>query len=320
MPADLQWTLSYATETSVSSWLTSLPVEEHGFALHKEAFAYIMGGILPSLCAHSKNFTVELVQPVVFRQSGIMSCIRSLPLSCQSYAMLSSKLLGRLFHLLWLMLKMVHICMLLHMVCGGIAIRRCSWMLRSLEVPQTEEEGAEEIWRACLWSGDGITPLIFSTFGGMFTICRLASLLTDKKDVNNSVILSWLYCCILCHWVLVRSSVIKYFRGCPANLQALHLAISEGQLTDRLFRDQLQLSSTLRSSGRGAGCPVNCNQDLFSKSFNTYSWFSNCFSNRLYFSYPLIFQCAPSTTLFLDLRHCENKLTQVMMNFKTFFQ
>ena len=59
MPANLQPILSYATETSASSWFTALPVKEHGFALHKRAFAYVMGGIPPSVCARSKNFTVE---------------------------------------------------------------------------------------------------------------------------------------------------------------------------------------------------------------------------------------------------------------------
>ena len=50
----------YATEASASSWLTVLLVEEHGLALHKGVlFAYIKGGILPFVCAHSKNFTVE---------------------------------------------------------------------------------------------------------------------------------------------------------------------------------------------------------------------------------------------------------------------
>ena len=43
------------------------------------------------------------------------------------------------------------------------------------------------------------TPLVFSTFGGMSTICniffkRLASLLADKKDVFYSVVMSWLRC------------------------------------------------------------------------------------------------------------------------------
>ena len=39
------------------------------------------------------------------------------------------------------------------------------------------------------------TPLVFSTFGGMSTICdRLISLLADKKDITYSVVMSW-FCC-----------------------------------------------------------------------------------------------------------------------------
>ena len=37
LPAELQRILSYATETGASSWLTVLPMQEHGFALHKGA-------------------------------------------------------------------------------------------------------------------------------------------------------------------------------------------------------------------------------------------------------------------------------------------
>ena len=66
LPVDSQQILSYATETGASSGLTALPVEEHGFALHKRAFrdaiclcyGWHPSG-LPSLCACSKNFTVE---------------------------------------------------------------------------------------------------------------------------------------------------------------------------------------------------------------------------------------------------------------------
>ena len=66
LPAELQRILSYATETGASSWLTVLPIQEHGFALHKGAFrdaiCYDMGGTpsgLPPICACLKDFTVE---------------------------------------------------------------------------------------------------------------------------------------------------------------------------------------------------------------------------------------------------------------------
>jgi len=38
LPSDLKCMISLLSEKGASSWLSSLPVEEHGFALHKGAF------------------------------------------------------------------------------------------------------------------------------------------------------------------------------------------------------------------------------------------------------------------------------------------
>ena len=38
LPVDLQRILSLSSEKGASSWLSVLPMNEHGFALHKEAF------------------------------------------------------------------------------------------------------------------------------------------------------------------------------------------------------------------------------------------------------------------------------------------
>ena len=66
LPAELQRILSHATETGASSWLTVLPMQEHGFALHKGAFRDAIclryewhPSGLPPICAGSKDFTVE---------------------------------------------------------------------------------------------------------------------------------------------------------------------------------------------------------------------------------------------------------------------
>ena len=68
LPSDLQWILSYAVETVASSWLTALPIKEHGFALHKGAFRNALclhygwhPSGLPSTCVCSKDFTVDHV-------------------------------------------------------------------------------------------------------------------------------------------------------------------------------------------------------------------------------------------------------------------
>ena len=66
LPAELQQILSYATETDASSWLTVLPMQEHGFTLHKGAFRDVIclrygwhPSGLPPICTCSKDFTVE---------------------------------------------------------------------------------------------------------------------------------------------------------------------------------------------------------------------------------------------------------------------
>ena len=38
LPASLRRVVSLSSEKGVSSWLSVLPIEEHGFALHKGAF------------------------------------------------------------------------------------------------------------------------------------------------------------------------------------------------------------------------------------------------------------------------------------------
>jgi len=39
LPANLQWILTLSCKKGTSSWLSALPIEEHGFALHKGAFS-----------------------------------------------------------------------------------------------------------------------------------------------------------------------------------------------------------------------------------------------------------------------------------------
>ena len=51
LPPDLKRIISLSSEKGASSWLSSLPAEEHSFALHKGAFRdalYLRYGWLPS--------------------------------------------------------------------------------------------------------------------------------------------------------------------------------------------------------------------------------------------------------------------------------
>ena len=66
LPVQLQKAVDLAKEKGASTWLTALPLKEHGFSLHKAAFhdamALCYGWLpsnLPSKCDCSNNFTVE---------------------------------------------------------------------------------------------------------------------------------------------------------------------------------------------------------------------------------------------------------------------
>ena len=67
-PLDLQRAMDLAQEKGASSWLTSLPLEEFGFTLHKGAFKDTtalrygwLPSLIPSTCACGSNFSVEHV-------------------------------------------------------------------------------------------------------------------------------------------------------------------------------------------------------------------------------------------------------------------
>ena len=66
LPASLQYSMSLAQESGASSWLTTLPIEEFGFALHKGAFRDALAlrygwcpAKVPSHCACGQPFSVS---------------------------------------------------------------------------------------------------------------------------------------------------------------------------------------------------------------------------------------------------------------------
>ena len=159
---------------------------------------------------------LRIVQLMAFPRSNTMSFVTLLPLSYQRFAtvlvlsLTCSPLLERLFHLLQLLLKMVQDWMLLRMVFNPNASSYRGSSLSSLyhrlekEKRRKYEQRIRDVEMGCF------TPLVFSTFGGMSTICniffkRLASLLADKKDVFYSVVMSWLHCRV--NFSLLRSAI-----------------------------------------------------------------------------------------------------------------
>ena len=84
------------------------------------------------------------------------------------------------------------------------------------------------------------TPLIISTFGGISGATkvfykRLADLLSVKKSLDYSTVMLWLGCCL--SFSLLRSAIdclrgTRSRRGCLANHGALDLALAKGQVCD----------------------------------------------------------------------------------------
>ena len=97
LPVQQQKAVELAKEKGASTWLTTLPLKEHGFSLHKAAFHDAMAlrygwspSNLPSKCDCGNNFTVELhshVPKEVFPASGTMKFVISQPTSSQKYVM-----------------------------------------------------------------------------------------------------------------------------------------------------------------------------------------------------------------------------------------
>ncbi len=66
LPSSLNRAMALASEKGVSSWLTTLPIEEHGFTLHKGAFHDALAlrygwnpSQTPTNCACGKSFTID---------------------------------------------------------------------------------------------------------------------------------------------------------------------------------------------------------------------------------------------------------------------
>ena len=66
LPTQLQRAMTVSSEKGASSWLTTLPIDEHGFALHKGAFRDALclrcgwkPSQLPNQCICGKQFTIE---------------------------------------------------------------------------------------------------------------------------------------------------------------------------------------------------------------------------------------------------------------------
>ena len=66
LPNSMQRSLNLAADKGASTWLSTLPIEEHGFALHKSAFRVALclrygwqPALLPSHCVCGKKLSID---------------------------------------------------------------------------------------------------------------------------------------------------------------------------------------------------------------------------------------------------------------------
>jgi hypothetical protein len=239
---DLKYTLKLAQEKGSSSWLTVIPIKEHGFALHKGDFRDALAlryGWIPSRCLSDCScghaFSVE----------HALSCPKGgLPIICHNEIRdLSANLLSE--------------------VCQDVTIEPPLQPLQGEQFTYataiTENESRLDMAARGFWQGRGeralfdirifnpyaqsnkksslsstyrchekmkkraynqrvidvehatFTPVVFSITGGLGREAtqfykRLASLLSTKWEQPYSVTIGWLRCCL--NFSLLRSSIL----------------------------------------------------------------------------------------------------------------
>ena len=269
LPDDLRHIVQLSSEKGASTWLSVLPIEEHGFALHKGAFrdalclryGWLPSG-LPAKCVCGHGFTVDHAMNC---SSGGFSTLRHNELRDFTAAVLSE-------------------------VCHDVAVEPVLQPLsrESLRfaMANVEDEARLDVSVSGFWGGNhqktffdvrvfnamsssyrttavsslnrhferakqrmyeqcvrevkmsSFTPLVFSTFGGMggaatIIFWRLASLFAAHRDQPFSTVTVWFRCSI--SFSLLRSAVTclrkaRSHRGSPVTVGALDLAVSEGQV------------------------------------------------------------------------------------------
>jgi len=268
LPRHLQRAVELCSEKGASSWLSVLPIEDHGFALHKGAFRDALclrynwsPPQLPQKCVCGHSFSVDHAFNC---STGGLPTVRHNELRD-----FTAKV-------------MTEVC---HDVCIEPPLQPLTGEALAFTTANTEEGARLDISAQGFWGNrhqraffdvrvfnpnaqsyrrvplasmyhrqerekqrqyeqrvrevelGSFTPLVFSTTGGMAkttTVAykRLASLLAVKRDQPYSLVLSWLRCNL--SFSLLRSAITclrgaRSSRGFPARIGALDLAVSEGQ-------------------------------------------------------------------------------------------
>ena len=265
----LRQTIEHCKDKGVSSWLSAIPIEQYGFALHKNEFTDALclrygwtPPHLPSHCVCGKAFSVT---HALSCPHGAFPIIRH-----NDVRDLTAKLLSEVCHdvqtephLQPLTGEILRYKTAVHEDDARVDIRAAGfWGCRhhrsffdvrvfnafaesnqstSLaatfrkhegEKRRAYEERVREVERG------SFTPLVFSSLGGMGKAAtvmyrRLANLLSDKWNSSYSLIMGWLRCSL--SFSLLRSSLMclrgsRSSSGSPGVPAAVDLVVAEGRL------------------------------------------------------------------------------------------
>ena len=245
LPQDLKRAVDLATEKGASSWLSTLPIQEHGFALHKAAFhdavALRYGWIpsnVPVECACGKSFSVEHALSCAkggfpsLRHNEVRDITASLisevcsnvcteptlnPVSGQNLPASTVSSDGARLDVaadgFWGSRneRAFFDVRVFNPLAPSNSTHSIPATYKKHEREKKREYGARvrEVEHGCF------TPLVFSSTGGLgheakIVYKRLASLLSTKWERPYSSVLTWIRCCL--SFSLLRSS-IRCIRG-----------------------------------------------------------------------------------------------------------
>ena len=268
LPVGLQRIVALSSEKGASSWLSALPVEEHGFALHKGAFrdalclryGWLPSG-LPTQCVCGQGFSVDhsmncptggyptlrhnelrdftaVILSEVCTDVCVEPPLQSLSGETLTYATANREDGARLdvsavgfwggHHQ-----RAFFDVKVFNPTASSYRATPVASLYRIFEKEKLRkyEQRIREVEMG------SFTPLVFSTFGGISGCTsifykRLAYLLSLKREVPYSSVMSWLRCRI--SFSLLRST-IACLRGArshsgPISHRALDLVLSEGRV------------------------------------------------------------------------------------------
>ena len=269
LPPTLQRSMELSREKGASTWLTTLPIDEHGFALHKAAFRDSLSlrygwpfQNSPSHCSCGQPFSVEHSLtcktggfPAV-RHNEVRDITATLltevchgvttephlqPLSGESLSHRSANTQDG-----------ARLDVAMYGFWGGrfekafIDVRIFNpsaqsnrhGPLSSIYRKHEQEKRREYDQRVREIEHATFTPLVFSTTGGMGQAAttfyrRLASMLAEKRDISYSTALNWIRCRL--SFALLRASIMS-IRGArssrhhPATECPIDLQLAEGHL------------------------------------------------------------------------------------------